>query len=37
VARWRPWQRVAAVGALALLFAALWVELAVGVFFGLGS
>jgi hypothetical protein len=37
VARWRPWQRVAAVGALALFFAALWVELAVGVFFGLGS
>lgn len=36
-ARWRPWQRVAAVGALALAFSALWVELAVGVFFGLGS
>ena len=36
-ARWRPWQRVAAVGALALAFAGLWVELAVGVFFGLGS
>jgi len=36
-ARWRPWQRVAAVGALALAFAALWVELAVGVFLSLGS
>lgn len=37
VAHWRPWQRRAAVGALALAFAALWVELAVGVFFGVGS
>lgn len=37
VARWRPWRRLAAVGALALAFAALWVELAVGVFFGFGS
>ncbi|WP_306393758.1 hypothetical protein [Telluria beijingensis] len=37
VARRRPWQRVATVGALALAFAALWVELAVGVFLGLGS
>lgn len=34
---WRPLQRVALVGALATIFAALWVELAVGVFFHLGS
>lgn len=37
VAHWRLPQRLALVGALALAFAALWVELAVGVFFGLGS
>lgn len=37
VAHWRLAQRLALVGALALAFAALWVELAVGVFFGLGS
>ena len=37
VAHWRPWQRLAAVGALALGFAALWVELAVGVMFNVGS
>jgi len=37
VAHWRPWQRVALVAALAMAFAALWVELAVGVFFNLGS
>lgn len=37
VARLRPWQQVLAVGAVALLGAAVWVELAVGVFFGVGS
>ncbi|WP_429204981.1 hypothetical protein [Massilia sp. UYP11] len=37
MARRRPWQRLAVVGVLALGFAALWVELAVGVFFGFGS
>ena len=37
LAGWRPWQRLAAVGALELGLAALWVELAVGVFFGFGS
>ena len=37
VRHWRPLQRVALVGALAMVFAALWVELAVGVFFHLGS
>lgn len=36
-AGWRQRQRRAVVGAVALGFAALWVELAVGVFFGLGS
>lgn len=37
VVHWAPVQRVALVGALALAFAALWVELAVGVVFNLGS
>ena len=37
VARLRPWQRVAAVGVVALAGAAVWVELAVGVFLGIGS
>jgi hypothetical protein len=37
LAHWRPWQRFTAVGALALACAALWVELAVGVFLGFGS
>lgn len=37
VAGLRPWQRRAVVGALALVFTAVWVELAVGVFFDLGS
>lgn len=36
-ARLRRWQQVATVGALALVFAAVWVELAVGVFFSFGS
>lgn len=36
-ARLRRWQQVAAVGAVALLFAVVWVELAVGVFFQFGS
>lgn len=31
------WQRAAIVAAVALVFAAVWVELAVGVFFSLGS
>lgn len=37
VAHWSPLQRGALVGTLALGFAALWVELAVGIFFNLGS
>lgn len=37
VARLRMWQQALAVGAVALLGAAVWVELAVGVFFGVGS
>ena len=37
VARLAVWQRFAVIGALALVFAALWVELAVGVLFNLGS
>lgn len=37
VARLRPWQRAMAVGTVALAGAAVWVELAVGVFFGVGS
>lgn len=37
VARLRPWQQVLAVGAVAMAGAAVWVELAVGVFFGVGS
>lgn len=37
VARLRPWQQALAVGAVAMLGAAVWVELAVGVFFGVGS
>mgnify|MGYP001049042957 CR=1 FL=1 len=37
VARLAVWQRVAIVGALALVFAALWIELAVGVLFNIGS
>jgi hypothetical protein len=37
VARLVLWQRVAVIGALVLVFAALWVELAVGVLFNLGS
>ncbi|MEW7849878.1 hypothetical protein AB2N08_14370 [Massilia aurea] len=37
VARLAVWQRVAVVGALALVFAAIWVELAVGVLFNFGS
>ena len=37
VARLVLWQRVAVLGALALVFAALWVELAVGVLFNFGS
>lgn len=36
-ARLRRWQQAAVVGAVALVFAAVWVELAVGVFFQLGS
>lgn len=32
-----PWQRLAVPGALVLAFAAVWIELAVGVFFNLGS
>lgn len=40
-ARWAArlprWQQVSAVGALVLVFAAIWVELAVGVFFHFGS
>jgi hypothetical protein len=35
--QWRRPVRIAAVGVLVLAVAALWVELAVGVFFGLGS
>jgi len=37
VAHWRPWQRFAAVGALALVGVLLWLELAVGVLFNVGS
>ncbi|OIJ44082.1 hypothetical protein [Massilia timonae] len=37
VAHWQPWRRLAVVGAVALGFAALWVELAVGVLFDVGS
>ena len=36
-ARLRRWQQVVAVGAVALVGAGLWVELAVGVLFGIGS
>jgi hypothetical protein len=37
VARLALWQRIAVIGALALVFGALWVELAVGVLFNIGS
>lgn len=37
VARLAVWQRIAIVGALALVFGALWVELAIGVLFNIGS
>lgn len=37
VARLAVWQRIAVVGVLALAFAVLWVELAVGVLFNIGS
>lgn len=37
VARLPRWLQVATVGAVALVFAAVWVELAVGVFFHFGS
>lgn len=37
VARLPVWGRIAVVGALALVFAALWVELAVGILFNFGS
>jgi len=37
VARLRAWQRVLAVGAVLVLAAAIWVELAVGVVLGVGS
>ncbi|WP_206077414.1 hypothetical protein [Massilia sp. HP4] len=37
VARLTLWQQVLAVGAVALVGAAVWVELAVGVFLGVGS
>ena len=37
VAHWRPRQRLAGARAPGLGFAALWVELAVGVFLGIGS
>jgi len=37
VARLRPWRQALAVGAVALAGAAVWVELAVGVVFGVGS
>lgn len=33
----RPWQRIAVVAAVALAGVAMWIELAVGVLFGLGS
>lgn len=37
VAHWQPWQRLAVVGAVALAGVGLWLELAVGVLFNLGS
>lgn len=37
VAHWQRWQRIAAVGAVALAGVGLWLELAVGVLFNLGS
>ena len=37
IAHWQPWRRFAAVGALALAGVGLWLELAVGVLFNVGS
>jgi hypothetical protein len=37
IAHWRPWRRFAVVGALALAGVGVWLELAVGVLFNVGS